>query len=218
MRRFKLLATGLVAVCALAVTTGAASARRFELSSQSFRIVWTIFRVGNEGAGEPEIRCPITLEGTFHSRTFSKVANLQIGVVTRAIASTTRPPCSFNNGAEAFRLLEATVPWEVLYVSFTGTLPRIERIRLSIVGFAFLITFFTRSCLYQPSAGAQALGDLSLSTETGEVSRFRWDETRPIPGRLENPFPICPGTERLEGTGTVTVLNSTTRITIRLVQ
>jgi hypothetical protein len=215
--RTKLALAGLGAACVLATAIGTATARRFELSNQTFRIVWTLFRVGNE-AGAPEIRCPITVEGSFHSRTFSKVNAQEIGKITRARGNTAAPPCAFNNGAEGFLLLENTVPWEVLFLSFAGTLPRIERIRLGIAGFSARVTFFTRLCLYQSTNGAPAIGELSLSVETGEVSRFRFDETVAIPGRLENPFLTCPGTEKLEGTGTVTVLNSTTRITIRLVQ
>jgi hypothetical protein len=84
------LATAAAASILLAAV-GTASARRFELSSSSFRVVWN--SVASEklefSATGVSVTCSVTLEGTFHSRVISKVSGELIGLITRAAVTQT---------------------------------------------------------------------------------------------------------------------------------
>ncbi len=218
--RSKFLLTALAAALVMAAAVGTANARRFETSSQSFRVVWpSTSRLTFSGlGGSITIACQVTLEGSFHSRTISKVRGQLVGYVTSA--NLTRP-CA---GGEAWILNGVerptnSLPWHIRYDSFVGTLPNISRIRLQLVGAAFLIEAATilgqASCLFRSTAEEPAFGFINLAA--GVVSTLSADETSEIPleTRLSGP---CTATGQFRGSGNVTVQNSTTRITVRLVQ
>jgi hypothetical protein len=79
-----------------------------------------------EGLGTD--RCDLTLEGSFHSRTFPKTPELLIGYLTRVGTAN----CTLTT-----TILTATLPWHVRYTGFSGALPDITAIRARIVGVAF---------------------------------------------------------------------------------
>jgi hypothetical protein len=202
MRHAKHCACAVVAALILLAATGVASARRIELSENHFRTVFTPITFGAEGF-EPVI-CRLTLEGSFHSRTISKVVGALVGYVTSAeVANCTR---------ETARALKETLPWHIQYVSFTGTLPNISSIRDSIIGSAFLVRAFGFvSCLYQSTTTHPNTGEVVISGGVGRNQRA--DERVLIPGSG-----LCPE-GFFQGTGENFVQGSTTtRITIRLVQ
>jgi hypothetical protein len=191
-----------IAALILLAATGVASARRIELSEQRFRTVFAPLTFGAEG--QTPVVCRFTLEGSFHSKTISKVVGALVGYVTSAEVA--------NCTGETARVLKETLPWHIRYVSFRGTLPAITSIRDSIIGAAFLVRAFGFvSCLYQSTTTNPITGEVLITGGVG--SRQRADETALIPGAG-----LCPE-GFFQGTGENFVLGSTTtRITIRLVQ
>jgi hypothetical protein len=197
-----------VPVCALifaAAIAGTAFGRRIEVSNQAFRIAWRSLRFFS-GAGEPDVTCPVTMEGSFHSRTISKVSGQLVGYITRVtVAPQTEPPCTYANGARRLVILPELLPWHMRFDSFTGTLPAIRTLKWQLVGAGIAITAL-ETCLYKSTA-ARPLDFYFFLTETEGTGTS-------IP--LFAGF-ACPAAETIEGIDTLTVLNSTTALGLRLV-
>jgi hypothetical protein len=200
------LAAGLLL---LAVVSGA-NARRFQISNQLIRLDF-ISSLGTS-AVEWEWSCHITLEGSFHSRTFSKVSGQLIGYITR----TTRDSrsCLYRNATEA-RLLDATLPWHIRFDSFTETLPSIRFIRLQFIGVAWLVLSAGVSCLYRSTVSRPLTGFFERELTNSRIKRLRLEEAEQIPYESG---PLCPSEQKLAGIAEVYVLNTTTSITVQLVQ
>jgi hypothetical protein len=221
------LAIGILAGLALLWGAALASANRLALSNQTFRIVWA----------EPEpltfgypaiatVRCAVTMEGSFHSRTISKVSGAQIGYITRAIAA---HPCEgagevwFLNGTERTEneLTGQTLPWRILYTSFSGTLPNITAVKVNILGMSFLASTLDaflskRKCLYITLAERPAIGVFELNAAL-EVTNFRAEQLSSIPKHATLSLSIeCPAIE-WSRRGTATVLGAAARVTVTLV-
>jgi hypothetical protein len=210
--------TSLVVLCTLAWTVAAAasaSASRISMSNQNIRMVWSSFEYIPTGAGTT-IRCPLTLEGSFHSNTFTKVAGLLIGYITRANSDNAR--CTNGtawilNGEEQQDgvTLGTTLPWHIQYDGFAGTLPSFTRVRVRIVGFAYLLRFAGVNCLYQ-STQTEPQPLLLFREVSGRISSVQ------IEGRttLRTGF-VCPATSQLSGGGTYMLLGTVNPVTIRLI-
>jgi hypothetical protein len=198
----KLALATLVAVVALAAAVGAAGARRFEFSDQRFTFVTR--SVGYRG-GEPT-NCPITLAGSFHSRTISKVSGQLVGYINSAGSGT----CPEGSG----RVLTESLPWHVRFASFSGTLPSITQIKLQVIGYSFLEICITSSCLYKSTAANPLI--LGLEVTRGVITSMRWEENNAIP-RFMGEF-ICPAELIVEGAGEPSVTGTTTKINVRLIQ
>jgi hypothetical protein len=211
--RSKLLLGALTAALVLAAAVSTASATRLETSSQGIRAVWTALEFTGFG-GAFTVRCPVTLEGTLHSRTISKVSGQLVGFVTRAIL--TESQCSGGTAT----ILTASLPWHVRYDSFIGALPRITGVRVQLIGAAFRLRVRILGsevlCLYQSTASGPAFGIFELNGETGRVEGLRADESQGIP-RFEGAA-ACPSRGEFRGRSSVTVLGAATAITVRLVR
>jgi hypothetical protein len=189
----------LFAAFTLAGATAHAGAEVLSLSNQSFRVAWTALAF--EG-GFGTVRCPVTVEGSFHSRTLAKVAGSLFGYITRATSGT----CSQGG----MTVLRETLPWHVQYTSFSGTLPNITAVNLSVVGAAFSIRepVFGITCLGRTAAerpmtlgvSREAAGSLTTASAGGSVGTS------------------CGLNGTLSGSGNVTLLGSTTRISLTLVE
>lgn len=191
---------------ALAVTTvflgahvGVASAGRLSSSSQTLRA--TFARLEFTG-GFGTASCPVTIEGSFHSRSIAKIAGSLTGHITRSVVGA----CN----AGAVTVLTETLPWHTQYSSFSGTLPNITNIRANIIGVAFSIrepafgiTCLARSEARQPSTltlNREGGGAITTVTAGGTVGTN------------------CGASGSLSGTSSsITVLNSATRITVTLI-
>jgi hypothetical protein len=215
--RIRLAIAAIASIAALAAMVGAAAARRFEVSEQQFRATFEQF--GYNGGGV-NVLCRVTLSGSFHSRTISKVCGQLIGYITQA--SLARPCIQGEawvlNGVE--RLSDGTtssntLPWHVRYMSFTGTLPSITRIQVAVVGYAFLEICIGSSCLFKSTAERPALFDFTLSS--GRVTGFKWDETAQVPLFIRGGI-TCPTEVVFEGTGAVTATATSREVFVRLVQ
>jgi hypothetical protein len=119
-----LLATSTVAVL-LGALVASASARNLFVSDQTFTATFASMEFRTQFTLS---RCPLTLEGSFHSRSMAKVREALIGYIARAELGT----CTGN----PVTLLTETLPWHIRYSSFEGGLPNIGLLRSSLIGFA----------------------------------------------------------------------------------
>jgi hypothetical protein len=112
----------LALACTLALAAGVADAQELEFPNgeRGFRVRWASLEFEAAGA---TVRCPVTLEGTFRSRTITS-AGIPIADVTGARSAA----CT----GGSLTLLAETLPWRVRYTSFTGVLPNIAGIKLAL--------------------------------------------------------------------------------------
>ncbi|HZV73606.1 MAG TPA: hypothetical protein VFF79_07820 [Conexibacter sp.] len=208
----KLALAALTATLVMALAVNTASANRISISNQAFRVVWSPLNLIGEGSSV-RVTCNITIEGSFHSRTIVKTLGSLVGYVTRAIAG----GCTENSTT----VLTATLPWHITYEGFSGRLPTISRVRLLLRGTAYITQIFGGlvECLYADagrSAEENTAGEVLLTGSS--ANEFKADESIRIPfvrgsGLTEN----CPMREGFTGTGQVTLLGATTRITVTLI-
>src|SRR4029077_9579140 len=111
--------------------------------------------------GTHTVRCPVTLEGSLHSRTIPKIVRvLLIGAVSRVLIK--NESCT-GGTASILRL-----PWHITYEGFVGTLPNIAAVLLLLQRFQFglmvEILGTRRTCLYGTSTD-HITGELGLNAE-----------------------------------------------------
>jgi hypothetical protein len=191
--RSKLLLAGLTAALAFGALISTSSANRIALSGQQFRATWNNLKF----VGFVTVECHVTIEGSFHSRTISKVLEALIGYVSRVTVDETR--CT---GGSA-RALNETLPWHIRYGGFRGTLPIITSIELRLVGGRFLVQvagIAPAKCLYTSSMASPMKGIVTRNTATGVASSLRVDETAAIPFTSGTSSFSCMTSGRLEGT------------------
>lgn len=220
--RTKLLVSSLAAVVVLAAAVGAASATRLSLSNRNIRVVWTplTFKSGSLA----EIRCNVTLEGTFHSNTIVKREGALLGYITRG--ALTRPCVGgtawIQNGIERIESLGGattpnSLPWHITYQGFEGRLPDITALKLLLVGAAFKLRVtvigITVLCLYKSTIAQPARGIARVAA--GTITSLDADESQQIP--FFEGSGLCPAEGEFVGSGRVTLLGNTTPITIRLI-
>jgi hypothetical protein len=194
----------LVAASAMcAAVTATATANRIRVSSTQIRHTWPEWTINLEGGFR--ISCPITLEGSIHSSTISKVFAQLVAHVTRPAINA----ASCTGGSVL--LLAASLPWHIKYDLFSGTLPNITALQFQFVGMAFLTTVLGTSCLYQTTAASPAKWIDSLVR--GVVTSTRWVESVRIPS-VSGGF--CPAAT-LSGSGSLTHAGTTTALSITLI-
>jgi len=203
----KLSLAALMAAMLLASGLSTASARNLSVSNQNWRVTWSRLEFASSLV---TVRCQVTLEGSFHSRTIPKIQALLFGAVTKinmktegCTGGTMRP--------------ERPAPWHLTYEGFTGRLPNIETIRLLLQRYQYAITAFGVTCKYgTPADNLTFSGALNAA---GEVTNITPLTGRNISYLLEGGG-LCPATHTLTGTatdGTVTLLNANTRIRVTLI-
>jgi hypothetical protein len=214
--RTKTMLCAFTTTLALATAVASVDARRLEFSNQRLRMTWNPLNFSNAGRGF-STNCPVTLEGSFHSRTLSKVSGSLVGYVTRTYVD--RANCAPNLIFFASGMPESeinTLPWHVRYDSFSGTLPLITEIKLQVIDFRPEIELNSTICRFKSTA-ARPLYLLVTITETGRLEKVL-PTTATIPFNEGNPL-LCPPEIAISGRGSITLLASaTTEITVRLVQ
>jgi hypothetical protein len=196
----------LAAAVALLAMASWANANRLSVSSSTVRAVWT--PISFTASGASTVRCNVTLEGSFHSRTITKTIGSLIGYITNARFSR---PCTGGtlwayNGTEVNEVLGGTLatslPWHITFEGFNGALPNITGVRLLFLNVRFLYraTLFgiPALCNYRSEAGNNIEGIAELSGAT--VSGLRANEER---GLRSESGGVCP-TVRFSGTASVT--------------
>ncbi len=204
--RTRLLIASLVAATALAAAISSASANRLSISNKNIRVSWTSLELSNTITSEV-IRCPVTLEGSFTESTIRKVLRALIGLVSKA--SVTGASCT--GGTATVR--QETLPWRFTYEGFTGRLPNIESVKALLIRASFEIRASLATCQAQTTEEEPAT-DIANLGASGEVSGLRAEEAT----RIRLTGGICGlGSGSFRGTGRVTQLGTTTKITITLI-
>jgi hypothetical protein len=206
----KLGLTALAATLLLSTAISTASARNLSVSNANWRAIWSRFEIQTSVG---TVRCRVTLEGFFHSRTIAKTAGLLIGAVTRAEAH--RDSCT--GGRIAFE----TAPSHLTYEGYTGTLPNITSIRLLLarINIAIAVSAFgiPTTCHYGNEVDNITLSAaLDASREITELTQVAGRNTATL---TEGGFG-CSGSGTLvswAGDGLVRLLGSTTRIRVTLI-
>jgi hypothetical protein len=209
--RSKLLLAGLTAALAFGAFVSAAPAVRLALSGQQFRATWNKLQF----QGFVTIECHVTIEGSFHSRTISKVLEALVGYVSRVTVDSTN--CT--NGSA--RALTELLPWHIRYGGFTGTLPDITGINLRLVRGAFLVQvagIAPAKCLYESTAASPMKGVVNRITATRVAESLRVEQAG-IPFTSGTSSFSCGNSGRLEGaTNSLTEGPGGPNITVELVR
>jgi hypothetical protein len=201
----------LTAALLLAMAISAASARSLEVSNQNIRVTWSSLEYASSLV---TIRCRVTLEGSFHTRTMAKVARSLVGAITRAPIDNTN--CT--NGQASNQGL----PWHMTFESFTGTLPNITGVQILIARFLLEIARpaeLAITCTYG-TATDNGTGSAGVTAGTRAVTNLVPVSGRNIANLLRGTSAFCPSTGTLIGSasdGRVTVLNSAGLVTVRLI-
>jgi hypothetical protein len=213
-RHIRLLLTSLAATAILAAAVGTASANNLSVSNQQIRVTWSGLELTNN-ITTGTVRCPVTLEGSFHSATIRKVSRALIGYISRAAVGLAAQ-CT---GGRA-TINQETLPWHLAYDSFRGALPRIEEITLLLIRASFIVTPNEgNSCRATTTIENPAAGRAIRNTTTGAITGLRADESRAIP-LVNAPGGIfCGlGEGRFSGLGNVALLGTAaTAISVRLI-
>jgi hypothetical protein len=210
MRKRRKIVLGLLTTSLLlAAEVSTASARRFTISEQHWTARWTSLILREPNPFAPPLRCPVTLEGSFQSRTISKVSGQLIGHVTRARVAGEK--CT---GGKA-TILGATLPWRVRYGgSFVGALPEIAKVFVQLVEASMNVEAWGFvECLFRTETNHPAIGIAERNTTTGAIPTLAAEPGATIPMLAGG----C-GSVSFEGVASLTVQGTTTNIIVTLVQ
>lgn len=175
--RSKLLFAAFAAGAMLFTLVASASARNWRITEKNFEMIAERAAPLTFEAAGNTISCPITLLGSWVETTVTKATGLMIGNLRHTEPPQQgAPPCT----GGSLTILTETLPWRINYSGFTGTLPRITDIRLSIIGIAFRISTSGLGCLAGTTSLKPAFGELVLGS-TGVIEGFRFDERVGIP-------------------------------------
>ncbi len=202
-RALRALALAAALTC-LAAAAAHASRLQIDNWERGIRLRWMSLQFTVAGR---TVDCEVILNGDFLARTFAKTAGTAIARVTEA---TTINRCS--NGEAT--ILRATLPWEIRYASYSGTLPRITSVNLQIVGMAVLIEPpLGPSCLARTSVANPALLRANVEREEATFQNVVLNETALIPASGL----MCGGTATFGGTGVITVRAEVASVIIHLI-
>jgi hypothetical protein len=174
-RQMRIGLAGLLATMMLAAAVGGATAGRLSITNQQIRATWASVGMSNT-ITSGTVRCPVTLDGSFHSATIRKVVGALIGYVSRGTVGT---PTQCTGGRASID--QETLPWHVTYESFTGTLPSLSEANYLLIreSYAFLPSEGNscrmRTTIENPGGVRFKIG------AGGRVTGIRADESRRIP-------------------------------------
>jgi hypothetical protein len=210
MRRTKFILAGITASLLMGFAVSAATAGRISTSNTKFRVTWASVRFFT-AESEVEVRCPLTLEGSFHSATLRKTRGALIGALTRGIVK--GDACA----GGTVTVLQESLPWHVTWESFRGTLPRIEAVAFLLRRYEFRLEVSSITCLYldQNRPEENLAISATVNPETGQITTTTVLGGRYASWRSGSAF--CPRRGLFEGAGQAFLLGNTTRITITLI-
>jgi len=204
MRVCKLLLVVVSVSALLGASVTTATARNWEFSKQQMRKFFREVRFeGVFGATS----CQLTLEGSVHSRTIPKVRETLIGYVTSAPVKEE----SCTNG----RARGKNLPFHLTYEGFAGSLPNISSVFILLRGMRF-----------EMIVSGICTVDYGLATDnvTGRANREAGSALtaiEPVAGRnilnRVSGTGFCPASGSLQGSGGVTILNGSTRVSVTLI-
>jgi hypothetical protein len=203
----KLIVTALATMALFASMVGNASARNISYSSRNLTepfdpMVW-VNPVSN-------ISCRVTMEGSFHCATISKVERALIGYISRA--TTDYSTCRSSSFAIRARVRQSTLPWHVTYVNFIGRLPGVTITELiERAGFELDNVPLVGTCNYTVRGEAFVGGPAGGGINEGNAT-IRPDSSR----RYRSETGGCPETSLSSRPTPITQLGTTTAIIARL--
>jgi hypothetical protein len=216
--RSLILTLGAALLLASAVST--ASARNLSINNQNIRVTFTSLEFG---ASEIIVRCLVTLEGSFHTRTLAKVARSLVGAITKAAVK--QETCTGGsggpfNGVERYNGTTSpnTLPWHLTYDSFQGTLPNITSLRAAISRFRFGARDASAICTGEYGNETDAIVAQANREAGGAIT-----ELSPVAGSNRETLArrdggiLCPESATMLGRASVMQLGTTTRLTITLI-
>ena len=166
----RLLLAALTAALAITLGAGGASALRSislnpagnNVEARSTALTFT------EGGGGFSLICEVTLTINLNSA-ISKTAGSIVGNVIAAVFRNCR------GGTFIVLAPEARNPWPIKFQNFTGTLPNITEVTLTIENTGFLVEAFFRTarCLYG--------GTIEGRTRNNPVNEIKAEEGRSVP-------------------------------------
>lgn len=200
-----------LAALLLCAALSTASARNLSIGSQTLRATWSRFEFAISSI---TVRCQVTLEGSFHSRTVAKVARTLIGAITRV---------NINEGACTGGQIRSSrpPPWHVTYEGFTGTLPAITSVLVLLSRFLLEIDLRPELpvvCKYG-KATDNTVWSMNLDVAE-EVTTLTPTAGAQVLNLLEGNTLICPPTGALitgATDGVVRALNTTNKIRVALI-
>jgi hypothetical protein len=214
----KLGLTALLAAFLLASAISTASAGRLSTTEQSFRNTFTTL----EFIAGATIRCRVTLEGSFHSRTIVKVARTLIGAITRAIVA---HPCTggeawADNGSEVQPLGVAPnrLPYHITYESFGGALPAITSVVFGVSRASFVVqaTILGLTCRGRYGNTTDNIPTTAAIEAGRAITSLVPNGTSSLVEQL-GPNRVCAATGRFAGNGTIAALTGGARISVTLI-
>ncbi len=187
-----------------------ANANRLVVSNQQVRVVWEKLEFGIPPI-EGTMRCLLTLEGSFHERTITKIRGLLAGYVTRAAVGN-----SVCTGGQ-MTILSELLPWHIRYESFSGTLPNIAGLTISLIRMGFIITFGGNNCRVVSTVASPFR--LIASIGGGAIAGLRIDESTFIPFSNGPGGTLCTlASGAFRGTSRpVTLLGTTNTVSVTLI-
>jgi hypothetical protein len=188
----KLIVTALAAATLFASIATSAPARNFSVTNRNIRVQFEPVKF-NESHGQ--MSCRVTLEGSFHCATISKVIGALIGFISRATSDFCR-----NTGFQsAMAFKQETLPWHISYEGFRGRLPAaIVMLLLSNVGVTVQFPIFG-PCPYSanfemfmsgPAGGGVNEGNAMLRPDESRAYRSARPECPDIVFATNPPEPI----------------------------
>ncbi len=208
-RHARRLLAMLAAAMILALVVSSASAGRLSISNRQIRATWASLEAFNNAIAGTT-RCSVTIEGSFHSATLQKATGALVGYVSRASVNRT---CTGGSAS----IDQETLPWHFTYVGFTGTLPSLTGVRLSVIRFSAVIAAFGNVCRLSTEV-ATPLGAIAQIAGESRVTGFRIDEASVIPLRNgPGGFACALARGTIRGTGSFTQLGNTNAVSIRLI-
>jgi hypothetical protein len=176
--RSKSILIALAATMLLLLAASGASARNFTTTERDFTIIWDAALEGSKtnlswiASSGATITCKVTLGGSFLANTIAKRTGLIIAEITSASLAECTP--------EGATILAESLPWQVYYRGFTGTLPNnIQGIILNIARWSFRVRILGISCLLETEFSEPFVGIINRFG-IGGTENVRADETRSI--------------------------------------
>jgi hypothetical protein len=189
---------GAAAVAGMATCPGVAVADTIAISTTEFHLEFhPLTLTGIEGGSTFSIECHVTLDGRFEASTFSiRSGPIEVGTVERASIG----PC--DSGGVNVSFLTETLPWDIVWSDYTGTLPVIDSLEFEIRGLRLLFQVApVFECLYRSTQATPATVTWAFSG--GTLTERAMNEASPmalLANLSDEDFFRCPGALELSGT------------------
>jgi len=212
----KLILAALAASALLALAVGSASAGRFSTNERNFELIWdeaispfkTKFELIARSAGI-NVQCRLSLLGSFRESTITKTTGNNQGTINHGALT------ECEGGSATIK--QETFPWNLRYRSFVGSLPTIQRLSTSILGFRLHIESAETSCEATTEANHPGIGIVEGGLESSsEPENMIGDRNARIP--LRGSF-VCEflGEGEFGGVGLMRNLPRTAKLRITLI-